>query len=107
MELVEDARLRLRRRRRRRCAVRLVAVRLLVDVNDRLALQDVQDDVEALELCRWNDDLAKVEVCREVRGEQLRGERLDELHELLGAVAAVCGREPPHLLDVRAVGKER
>ena len=91
--LVEDARL--RRRRRRRCALGLVAVRLLVDVNGGLALQDVQDGVEALELCSWSDDLAKVEVRGEVRGEELRRERLDEPDELLGALAAVCGREPP------------
>ena len=81
--LVEDARLR-RCRGRRRCAV-LVAVRLVVDVDDRLALEDVEDDVEALEFGGRNDGLAEVEVGCQVRGEQLGRERLDELHQLLEA----------------------
>ena len=89
--LVEDARL--RRRRRGGCALGVVAVRLLVDVNGGLALQDVQDNVEALGLWSWNESALMIR--SEVRGEELRRERLDEPDELLGALAAVCGREPP------------
>ena len=63
--------------------------RSVVDVDDRLALEDVEDGVEAREFGGRNGDLAKVEAGCQVRGEQLGRERLDELYQLLGALAAV------------------
>ena len=69
---LEEGRLRRKCRRCRRCAlVLVVVVRLVVDVNDRLALQDAEDDIEALELGGQHDDLAKVEVGGEVLPGQL------------------------------------
>ena len=47
-------------RGRRRCAF-LVAVRLVADVDGRLALEDVEDGVEALWFGGRNGDLAEVE----------------------------------------------
>ena len=72
MAWLEEGRLRRGCRRCRRCVVVLVvAVRLVVDVDDRLALEDVEDHVEALELGGQHDDLAKVEVGGEVLPGQL------------------------------------
>ena len=76
-------------------------------VDDHAPLQDVEDDLVLLELVLVRDDrLGEHKVNWHVGAEHVRGERLDDVHHLVGALAAVRRAEPGHLLEVRAVRGE-
>ena len=53
------------------------------------------------------DDLTEVEVGGEFRGEQLRREHLDQIDQLLRALAAACCGEQPRLFEIGAVRDQR